>query len=452
MEPLPLLTRYRIAPSLAASVELANEGIMRFFVIVVAGLLSLGLAAFGVVAAQRASVSNAPTAAPIRVASLAQHVTPSPVRQPVSEIAQAPASAARAPVPAAAPAMPVPTPAAAPPAPPAQPEPVTPARFAQANPAQAASAPAAPAAAPSAAKPAPAVAAATPSSTDAPAPNTIAACNKPGGMGLARIVEIDTTGGPGFGFEHFKQYDFLRDKEIVLTFDDGPWPENTPAVLKALADNCLKATFFEIGEHAMWHPEITKEVVAAGMTVGTHTWSHKDLARNPYASDLELAKQEIEMGISAVHAAAGGAAIAPFFRFPALQHPPELLSYLAERNIASWSTDIDSFDFKMHKPDQVIKSVMSKLEKHGKGIILMHDFQRGTAEAMPELIRQLKAGGYKVVHVVPHAPVTTIAKYDEMVAQQDKLAGNNTRPASNVFHTIGEYKGSPAPASATNGQ
>ena len=52
---------------------------------------------------------------------------------------------------------------------------------------------------------------------------------------LSRVVEIDTTGGPAFGFEHFKQYDFLRDKEVVLTFDDGPWPENTPAVLKALA-------------------------------------------------------------------------------------------------------------------------------------------------------------------------------------------------------------------------
>ena len=111
----------------------------------------------------------------------------------------------------------------------------------------------------------------------APAASVIPACDKPGGMGLTRIVEIDTTGGPGFGFEHFKQYDFLRDKEVVLTFDDGPWPGNTPAVLKALTDECLKATFFEIGEHATWHPEITKQVIAAGMTVGTHTWSHKDL-------------------------------------------------------------------------------------------------------------------------------------------------------------------------------
>ena len=186
-----------------------------------------------------------------------------------------------------------------------------------------------------------------------------AVCTKPDALGVSRVVEIDATGGPGFGFEHFKQYDFLRDKEVVLTFDDGPWPGNTNAILNALADECLRATFFEIGKHATWHPEITKQVIQAGMTVGTHTWSHKDLARNPYAQDLEQAEQEIEMGNSAVQMAAAGAKVAPFFRFPDLQHPPQLLSYLAERNIAIFSTDINSRDFKMHEPEQVIKSVMS---------------------------------------------------------------------------------------------
>jgi peptidoglycan/xylan/chitin deacetylase (PgdA/CDA1 family) len=283
----------------------------------------------------------------------------------------------------------------------------------------------------------PAVAAATPSAGAAPATN-IPACDKPGGMGLSRIVEIDTTGGPGFGFEHFKQYDFLRDKEIVLTFDDGPWPENTMAVVKALTDECLKATFFEIGKHAVWHPEITKQVLQAGMTVGTHTWSHKDLARNPYANDIEQAEQEIEMGNSAVYMAAAGALIAPFFRFPDLQHPPQMLAYLGQRNIAIFSTDIDSFDFKLHKPEQVIKSVMTKLEKRGKGIILMHDFQHATAEAIPELLHQLKASGYKVVHMVPKQPLTTIPKYDEMVTHQDKLSSNNTRPEASVVRTIGQ--------------
>ena len=268
-------------------------------------------------------------------------------------------------------------------------------------------------------------------------PASIPACDKAGGMGLARVVEIDTTGGPAFGFEHFKQYDFLREHEVLLTFDDGPWPGNTQAVLKALTDNCLKATFFEIGEHAVWHPEISKMVAEAGMTIGSHTWSHKDLARNPYAGDIEQAKQEIEMGLSAVRMAVGGP-IAPFFRFPALQHPPALLAYLGERNISTFSTDLDSFDFKLHRPEQIIKSVMSKLQKRGKGIILMHDFQHGTAEAMPELIRQLKAGGFKVVHMVAREPATALAKYDDMIKQQDKLSVTNTRPVSSVVRTIGD--------------
>jgi peptidoglycan/xylan/chitin deacetylase (PgdA/CDA1 family) len=375
---------------------------MRFVISIVAALMIMGLAAFGIVSVQKMSTARSQATASDSPATPAPPAAPTAARRhpvnPVSQVAETGAEAAPA---AGAPApMPV-------------------AQATQTT----------PAATPSAAAPQP---------QPAPSATAIPACDKPGGMGLARIVEIDTPGGPGFGFEHFKQYDFLRDKEVVLTFDDGPWPGNTPAVLKALADECLKATFFEIGKHATWHPEITKQVIEAGMTVGTHTWSHKDLARNPYANDIEQAKAEIEMGISAVHMAAGGGKVAPFFRFPALQHPPQLLSYLAERNIGVFSTDIDSRDFKLHKPEEVIKSVMSQLEKHGKGIILVHDFKHHTAEALPELLRQLKAGGYKVVHMVPKGEVTTVPKYDEMLAHEDKLSSNNTRPESSVIRTIGE--------------
>jgi len=275
-------------------------------------------------------------------------------------------------------------------------------------------------------------------SAPAPMPKPVAACNNPDALGLSRVIEIDTTGGPAFGTEHFKQYDFLRDKEVALTFDDGPWPGNTPMVLKALQDNCTKATFFEIGEHATWRPDLAKQLAAAGMTIGSHTWSHKDLAKNPYAKDIEQAKQEIEMGVSAVHMAVGGPT-APFFRFPDLQQPRDLMLYLGTRNIAIFSTDIDTFDFKLRRPEDVVKSAMIKLAKNGKGILLMHDFQHVTAEAMPELLRQLKAGGYKIVHMVPKQPVTTLAKYDEMVRAQDKYSiSNNARSESSVVKTISE--------------
>ena len=190
-----------------------------------------------------------------------------------------------------------------------------------------------------------------------------AACSNPDALGIARTVEIDTTGGPGFGFEHFKQHDFLRNKEVLLTFDDGPWPGNTPAVLKALADQCVKATFFPVGKHATYYPEILKQVAEAGHTIGSHTWSHQNLARKNITKEQAL--EEIEKGVSAV-AISLGAAPAPFFRFPALQHPPELVTYLGERNIGMFSTDLDSFDFKARKPEQVINTIMAKLKKFGK--------------------------------------------------------------------------------------
>ena len=117
--------------------------------------------------------------------------------------------------------------------------------------------------------------AALPAAAPAAAPQK--ACTNPDALGVGRVVEIDTTNGPGFGFEHFKQLDFLEPKEVVLTFDDGPWPGNTPAVLKALDDECTKAVFFPIGKHATYHPEILKQVLAAGHAVGTHTWSHANL-------------------------------------------------------------------------------------------------------------------------------------------------------------------------------
>jgi hypothetical protein len=182
---------------------------MRIVISIAALLMMLGLAAFGIISAEKVSAGSQTTASVSSATAGSQTASTASRRFPVNPVSQlAQNSAANAP--SLAPNVS------------AQPKP-------------------------------------------APAASAIPACDKPGGMGLARIVEIDTTGGPGFGFEHFKQYDFLRDKEVVLTFDDGPWPGNTPAVLKALADECLKATFFEIGEHATWHPEITKQVIAAGI-------------------------------------------------------------------------------------------------------------------------------------------------------------------------------------------
>jgi len=277
---------------------------------------------------------------------------------------------------------------------------------------------------------------AAPGATPPAAAKPAVACANPNAMGVARVVEIDTSGGPGFGSQHFKTYDFLRDHEVALTFDDGPWPTNTQAVLKALADQCLRATFFPIGKHATYHPEILKLVVAAGHTIGSHTWSHADLEAVLKKGGQDAAVEEIEKGASAVHMMAG-APTAPFFRFPDLRHPPEMLTYLGGRNIASFSTDIDSFDFKIKRPDELVKSLVGKLNKLGKGIILMHDFQKVTSIALPQILGELQKNGFKVVHMVPKDMLTTIPQYDEAVLKENKLPTlSENKPTESVVRTI----------------
>ena len=255
----------------------------------------------------------------------------------------------------------------------------------------------------------------------------------PDPLGVSRVVEIDTTGGPGFGFQHYKKYDFLQPKEVVLTFDDGPLPGRTTAILAALEAQCTKATFFSVGKVAGGYPEILRDVAKAGHTIGAHTVNHKDLSKMKF----DEAKDEIERSFSIVHRAIGGPS-APFFRFPFLRDSPELLKYLADRNIAVFSTDIDSFDFKGPQARALVKHVMALLEKRGKGIILMHDIQPHTAAAMPDLLKQLKAKGYKVVQLTAKAPVQTLPEFDAMIEKDIKgmPTALSDRPMTSVIKTI----------------
>jgi len=274
-----------------------------------------------------------------------------------------------------------------------------------------------------------------PAPAPVPAPQPMkSTCANPDALGVSRIVVIDTTGGPGFGFLQYKQFDFLTDKEVVLTFDDGPWP-TTPAVLKALADECTKGLFFPVGKHTTYHPEILRQVAAAGHTIGSHTWSHAHLDSKKLTE--QQVREEIEKGFSAVKMALGSAP-APFFRFPALAHTQAALGYLGTRNIAMFSCDVDSNDFKSSGPDQVIQNVMTKLDKQGKGVILMHDLQKHTAIALPALLRRLKAGGYKVVQMRAKEQLETLPEYDAMLVKEQKVPAVASRPISSVVQTVSQ--------------
>ena len=130
-----------------------------------------------------------------------------------------------------------------------------------------------------------------------------------------------------------------------------------------------------------------------------------------------------------------GAAPAPFFRFPALAHTQAALGYLGTRNIAMFSCDIDFYDFKSSGPDQVIQNVMTKLDKQGKGVILMHDLQKHTATALPALLRRLKAGGYKIVQMKAREQLETWRKMMRCWSRSEG-AGRCIRPISSVVQTV----------------
>lgn len=230
-------------------------------------------------------------------------------------------------------------------------------------------------------------------------------------LGVARTVEIDTTGGPQFGAQ-YPGHDFLQPGEVVLTFDDGPSRAKTPTILKALSDHCTKGTFFIVGRMALVEPELLREVAQQGHTIGLHTWSHKKLT----AISAAKAKEEIELGHSMVEKNLG-APVAPFFRFPYLAAPHSMLKYLKERNMATLGIDVDSKDFTTRKPEVMIKNVLTQLQAKGKGIILFHDIQASTAAGLQTLLNELKSRGFKVVHIVPKQHVPTVAAYDQRAEQ-----------------------------------
>ena len=225
----------------------------------------------------------------------------------------------------------------------------------------------------------------------------------PGTLGISRTIEVDTTGGPWIGAPKGDP-DFLRPKEVVLTFDDGPSPANTRKILAALAKECTTATFFVVGEMIVVHPEVVKEIAEQGHTIGTHTWTHPNLARRA----LDDVKHEVEATFNEAQKASP-TPIAPFFRYPYLSSSDATETYMKSRNIAQFAVDIDSQDWRVRSSKPVLARVMAGLKARGRGIILMHDIHRWTADAVPQLLAQLKAGGYQVVQLKPKTSVDLIA-------------------------------------------
>lgn len=217
----------------------------------------------------------------------------------------------------------------------------------------------------------------------------------PNALGTSRTI----TAEPGhYGRKSFPQTLPLGPREVVLTFDDGPFPPTTSMVLSALAHECVKATFFLIGRNAEAHPDFVRRIAAAGHTVGYHSMTHPmTLASISYPAAI----RDIERGIAAVNQAALPYKPAPFFRFPGFGSSPALLRYFDRKGFAIFGADLWASDWNEMTPQYELSLVMSRLRAAGRGIILFHDTHQHTARMMPAFLSALKAGGWKVVHVVP---------------------------------------------------
>jgi peptidoglycan/xylan/chitin deacetylase (PgdA/CDA1 family) len=226
-------------------------------------------------------------------------------------------------------------------------------------------------------------------------------CPRPGALGTSRVLTVDPKAYPRVGTQSFPDTLPLEDHEVVLTFDDGPNAPTTTKILAALSKECVRATFFLIGQSAAANASLVKRMAAEGHTIGHHTWSHADLKKISNAAGIE----QIDKGISADELALNGKATSvpttPFFRFPYFESTPELLDLLQSRRIAVFGADFWASDWNKMTPQQELDLITSRVKAAGRGIILFHDTKGQTAAMMPDFLRYLRENHYRVVHIVP---------------------------------------------------
>jgi len=236
------------------------------------------------------------------------------------------------------------------------------------------------------------------------APSWVVAAPCPGNpqaLGTERVIEIDAKTTPRVGRKHFPSTLPLGAKELVLTFDDGPWPGTTSKVLDALKSECVRATFFLLGRNAAAHPQLARRALSEGHTVGHHSYSHPILSR----MSLAKAEGEIDRGIAADEFAVYGERrtkpATPFFRFPGFAANETLLARMSERGLVVFGADVWAGDWVQMGPEQELRLILRRIEQVGRGIVLFHDTKGQTAQMIPAFLRELKKRGYRIVHVVP---------------------------------------------------
>ena len=234
----------------------------------------------------------------------------------------------------------------------------------------------------------------------------------PDKLGTSRVLSFGAQGGVKIGLKTYDKTIELADHEVILTFDDGPNAEFTPPVLKALADECVRATFFLIGRNVEALPELARRELAEGHTLAHHTFTHPQPTLR-FMGDAQ-ARADILKGMAAVEHAAYGVDFppggpkdlteiklhTPWFRFPGFADTADLRGWFAQNNVGIFGVDLWASDWVKMTPEQELKLILDRLEKPKRGMLLFHDIHPWTAQMLPEFLRELKKRGYKVVHIV----------------------------------------------------
>ena len=175
---------------------------------------------------------------------------------------------------------------------------------------------------------------------------------------------------------------------IAITFDDGPHPTNTEAILDILAEYNVHATFFMLGQNVQAYPEVVKKVYEGGHEIANHSWNHPQLTK---LSAANIAKQ-INDTSDAIYNITG-------YR-PKLVRPPygamnDTVKSTIQETLILWN--IDSLDWKTKDQNQIVPLVMSDVEDGD--IILLHDIHPTTTPAVRRIVEQLLAQDYQIITV-----------------------------------------------------
>jgi peptidoglycan/xylan/chitin deacetylase (PgdA/CDA1 family) len=243
------------------------------------------------------------------------------------------------------------------------------------------------------------------------ATSPVIAANCPGNptaIGTERVMAVDPTQLRRVGTMQYPGTLPLRDHELVLTFDDGPLSPYTGRILSTLRAECVRATFFVVGSMAKANPNAVRRAYAEGHTIATHSQRHRVLGLNVQEAGAE---QDFDSGVEIVAAVLGGRnAVAPFYRFPGLGRSNAAEQYLHARGVMAWSADFVADDWTHISAQKITARVLARIERKGRGILVLHDIQPATARALPGLLRELKARHFHIVHVVPAASAAAVGR------------------------------------------